>query len=263
MENSTLSKCLSTFSPISLSEMSAVRLMNRVDTKYVTTLDQLSGLLEMAAETYRVQDIDGLRIASYDTLYYDTPSLEMYIRHHNRQLHRQKVRVRRYVDTGDLFLEIKTKLNTGRTKKKRIELAAMPLACLDGISADAQAFMSERCWYDTVQLMPALRTEFHRITLVNLSTPERLTIDFALRFTNPRTRQVSDLGDMAIIELKRDGMNHSPMVGFLQALRIHPYKVSKYCIGTALTDPGVKRNRFLPKLRYINRLINNQSELIN
>ena len=68
---------LDTFIPISLDEMSDIRLMNRTDTKFVTTLPLLRQLLEMARDSYRVQEIEGNRLANYDTLYFDTPDHAM------------------------------------------------------------------------------------------------------------------------------------------------------------------------------------------
>ena len=86
MENSILSKSLSTYSPISLDEMEAVKLMNRVDTKYVCHESLLPAILKQAQDDYLVQEVAGKRVATYDTVYYDTEDLEMYIRHHDQQL---------------------------------------------------------------------------------------------------------------------------------------------------------------------------------
>ena len=113
---------LDSFAPISLDEMKSVRLMNRVDNKFVTTIPRLLQLLELAKEEYFMQEIDGKRNSAYTTLYYDTPSLDMYIMHHNGCLGRQKVRVRQYVDSGQMFLEVKNKNNHRRTRKKRITI---------------------------------------------------------------------------------------------------------------------------------------------
>ena len=46
---------LGKFDTITLDEMKDIRLMNRIDTKYVTTIPVLSRLLEMAKEEYRIQ----------------------------------------------------------------------------------------------------------------------------------------------------------------------------------------------------------------
>ena len=74
---------INTFAPITLAEMKSVRLMNRVDTKFVTTMPRLLELLAMARDEYFMQEIDGVRNSAYTTLYYDTPKLDMYIMHHN------------------------------------------------------------------------------------------------------------------------------------------------------------------------------------
>ena len=63
---------LASFAPITLAEMSSVKLMNRTDTKFVTTLPMLRKLLAMAQSDYYVQDIDGERNMLYDTTYFDT-----------------------------------------------------------------------------------------------------------------------------------------------------------------------------------------------
>ena len=55
---------------IDLSEMSSIKLMNRIDTKYIASSDHLVPILTMALDKYRVQSIDGIRVARYDTLYF-------------------------------------------------------------------------------------------------------------------------------------------------------------------------------------------------
>ena len=244
MANSSLSKCLSTYSPISLDEMESVKLMNRVDTKYVCHVSQLPAILSAAKEDYRVQEVAGKRIATYDTVYYDTADLQMYIRHHDQQLTRRKVRIRTYVDTGAEFLEVKKKNNRGRTKKKRI----------DYNTDTAADFIAKHTPYDWNQLHPAERTAFERITLVNNAKTERLTIDFNLRFEAIDTHAQANLGPIVIIELKRDGLQPSKMQHILRDMRIFPMKISKYCIGVAMTIPTVKHNRFKEKIVKLNKL---------
>jgi len=36
---------------------------------------------------------------------------------------------------------------------------------------------------------------------------------------------------------------------------VKPLKISKYCIGSALTTPDIKRNRFKAKIRKIEKLL--------
>jgi len=247
-----ISDQLMDMTPIALDEMSQVKLMNRVDTKYVVPLRMLPLILEKAKNEYRVQEIEGKRITDYDTLYYDTSSLDMYLMHHNRRLHRQKVRVRTYVDSSLTFLEIKNKNNKGRTKKKRIQVP--PSTPPADESETVQNFMSRYCWYEPHTLCPVLYTRFRRITLVNKAMTERLTIDMDVQWKNVRTGGQCPLGKVAVLEIKRNGNVPSPMTVILRELRLNPLKVSKYCMGIVCTDPAVKNNRFLPKKRMINKI---------
>ena len=102
---------LAKFTPITLEEMSAVKLMNRIDTKYLVYRNRLPEILSRLTEDYFVQENAGKRISHYNTLYYDTPDAQMYVAHHDRKLTRQKLRARIYCDTGTAFCEIKNKNN--------------------------------------------------------------------------------------------------------------------------------------------------------
>ena len=253
-----IDRILQQFAPISLGEMESVKLMNRIDTKFVMPLSQLPELLQLAEQDYYVQQVAGKRTGDYDTTYYDTEDLDMYIRHHDRQLVRQKIRVREYVESRLFFLEIKRKNNKGRTKKKRI---ALPSATLtpgtighgkEDVRVDE--FIAAKSRYLYEQISPRLRTTFTRITLVNKAKTERLTIDMLLGFTNIRSGALVRCPELVIVELKRDGNQSSPMIGITQQLRIHPLKISKYCIGTALTTPEVKQNRFKAKIHRLHKM---------
>ena len=252
------------YSPITLDEMSGIKLMNRTDTKFVTTVDRLRLLLTLAQDDYRAQDIDGKRIASYYTAYFDTPDYNMYIVHQNGHAGRQKLRIRSYVDSGLNFLEVKTKNNHGRTKKKRVDMVGFnPMNPDHGIRFQRQdeqyrlydEFLHKHLRYDPSVLTEHLENHFSRITLVNKAKTERLTIDTSLCFHNLKTGNNADLTGLVIIELKRDGLQPSPILHMLRDLRIKPSGFSKYCMGSALTNPSLKRNNFKERLHMIERLL--------
>ena len=253
-----------TYDPITLVEMSGIKLMNRTDIKFVTTVDKLRQLLVLARDDYRAQDVDGRRIASYYTAYFDTPDNNMYIVHQNGHAGRQKLRIRSYMDTGLNFLEVKTKNNHGRTKKKRVDMVGFDPTNPDhGIRFRRQddqyrhydEFLRRHLRYDPTILSEHLENHFHRITLVNKAKTERLTIDTDLCFHNLKTGNDVDLTGLAIIELKRDGLQPSPILGMLRELRIKPSGFSKYCMGSALTNPSLKRNNFKERLRMVERML--------
>ena len=253
---------LDALAPISLEEMDAVRLMNRVDTKYLTDNRTLLTVLhDAAAAGYRVLVADGSRVSPYDSIYFDTDGLRMFTDHRNQKLHRQKVRTRAYVNSGEAFLEIKRKNNRGRTKKKR---TGIPMDELPDFRADAAACRYLDDWSDfrAEEISPTLETAFDRITLVNPALTERITIDTDLRFKNFRTGLETALGDAVIIELKQDGHAASQMKQILLNNRVKPVRISKYCIAETLTDPSVKSNRFKVKVRTIEKTINKKIQVI-
>ncbi len=229
--------------------------MNRTDTKFVTTEGKLRELLAMAAEDYFVQEISGEREANYHTLYYDTKANSMYMAHHNGKKTRQKLRIRSYMDSDLHFLEVKTKNNHGRTKKKRvtIETANTQPSPADSL-LPYNEFLTERLWLNHEDMQPKIENRFKRITLVNKKKTERLTIDCNLQFHNFENNARLSLDNIVIVELKRDGLLPSPILSMLNRLRIRPMGFSKYCMGMAMTNPMLKQNRFKQRIRKINKL---------
>ena len=254
-----LEQIIQQFQPITLEQMSAIKLMNRTDTKFVTSVPVLCRLLELACGEYRAQETDGLRISPYHTLYFDTPERAMYIAHQNGHLNRQKVRVRSYMSSDLHFLEVKTKDNHKRTRKKRISLTVTDQAQWPAMvvtrQGDISEFLHKRLRYDNTTLVPTIENEFQRITLVNRACTERLTIDTSLQFHNWTNHQRREMTGLVIIELKRDGLQPSPILEMLRQLRIKPHGFSKYCMGMAFTDPTLKQNRFKERMRSIERIM--------
>ncbi|KWW29054.1 MAG: hypothetical protein AUK63_1610 [bacterium P3] len=245
---------LDMFEPISLAEMKQVRLMNRVDEKYLLNRTRLDSLLRRIGKAYYVQRIDGEALADYHTLYYDTAGLAMYTVHHNRKLKRQKLRVRRYRSNNLTYFEVKDKNNKGKTHKTRIEIAAADFYQSLQLPA-VRNFIAEKSSYPIDSLMPQLENRFTRITLVDKGMHERVTIDSGIRFHNFQSERDYDLSPLVIMEVKREaGADKTPIDHALTELRIHPRRMSKYCIGTVLTNPKAKYNRFKDKIRYINEL---------
>ena len=247
----TIEERIAGFQPITLEEMSGVKLMNRTDTKFVTTQPQLLRLLEMAEADYYAQEIDGERNMAYDTTYFDTLGFDMFMEHQHGHVNRQKIRFRTYVSSHLQFMEVKTKNNHGRTKKKRIEVGDMDLH--DETKCE---FLAKHLRYGADTLQPALHNQFRRVTLVNRAKTERLTIDSSLCFDNLITGRQRDMGELVIIELKRDGLCFSPVLQMLLQLRIKPHGFSKYCMGSAMTNDGLQVNRFKRKLRDVEKILN-------
>ncbi|MCR5312443.1 MAG: polyphosphate polymerase domain-containing protein [Bacteroidaceae bacterium] len=246
-----ISSLLSSMQMITLDEMSGIRLMNRLDTKYVASKKQLIALLHLVQDKYYVQETLGNRIIPYCTTYFDTVDHKMYLMHHNKRAARCKVRVRTYVASNLTFLEVKNKNNHGRTKKKRIEVDS-----LDNFreTEGASELVERKTHIRLNDLNAVVQNNFERVTLVNYDKTERLTIDFNIKFKNFETGLDHDTDQLVVIELKRDGNVYSPIINLLRDIHVPVSGFSKCCIGMALTDPSLKRNNFKIRLRNIERI---------
>lgn len=244
---SNVQEIISHYQPITLKEMDDVALMNRTDTKYLISVSQLEDVLAEVAHHYRILDINGLRSNHYQSQYYDTPDFYFYRRHHSGKQNRLKIRKRMYVESNLTFLEVKFKSNKGRTEKDRTKLDGLT----PELSLENENYIHETSHFEE-HLEPKLLNLFERITLVDQSLPERITIDLNLSFVvDDHTVEIPDL---VIIEAKQVRQNRHSV--FLQALKkrlIRPESMSKYCLGIALlTDQ--KSNMFKEKIRTIKSL---------
>lgn len=244
--------------PISLDEMSGIRLMNRTDTKFLANKAQLIQVLRLAQGSYYAQEIMGKRITRYRTTYWDSEDYQFFRIHQAGRRPRTKVRVRTYEDSDGLtFLEVKKKNNHGKTKKKRIRVASQT----EVFESGADEFVTEKVGQSLHDFHPCLQNYFKRITLVNKGKTERLTIDFDIDYTNFDTNNKTNSDQLVIIELKRDGRVFSPIKDILLKLRIKPHGYSKYVIGSATTNPALKQNLLKKKICDIQKINSRQIDL--
>jgi hypothetical protein len=252
MFRSEIYKLLSSFVPIGLNEMDDVSLMNRIETKYVFSANKLPDLLNLFSNSYRILDIDLIRIFPYHTTYLDTSDLLFFTQQLRGKLNRHKVRYRCYESTGLSFLEIKKRTNKNRTIKWRIESRLNT----DPPDENATAFFKEYLPHDYRELNPVLINQFSRITLVGSNAKERVTLDYDIAFTSPDGR-IAELPFLAVAELKRDkDSGKSPFGIIMKQHGLRPNRFSKYCIGSALTTDIIRKNSIKPNLLLINKIKN-------
>jgi hypothetical protein len=244
---------LNKFDSVSLEEIDAVKLMNRIDRKYWFHSSKLLQLLEHALPYYDILEINGERLMDYQTTYYDTADNAMYLKHHNRKLNRHKVRQRRYYSTEASFLEIKFKTNKKRTIKERIACDFEPNEFIH----DYSKFIDHKTPFQSKELEPKLNNKFKRITLIHKDKLDRCTIDISPVFWNENGKTKFD--QLVIFELKRGrSLKFSPMVDLMRHLKIRQRGLSKYCTGRAMLEEDLKQNMFKPRLRFLTKeIINN------
>jgi hypothetical protein len=241
---------LNTLDPISLSEMDGVKLLDRTDTKFLFHRSRLEEVLSSVREHYRVLEINNTRNNAYETLYYDTPGYEMYMRHHNQRLNRYKIRYRKYVGSDLHFFEIKFKNNKGRTIKSRIQRPQIEMEIRD----KAKNLLEDITHYTSDMLRPVFWVNYSRMTLVSKNFSERLTIDTFLTFKNENMSITFD--DLIIAELKQEKASlRSPFARIMNEGRIRQNSISKYCLGVTQLVDTVKKNNFKPKLLTLNKIL--------
>ena len=242
-----LNTVLNSFQTISLEEMDSVKLMNRTDTKYVFNKSKLPLILDSLKHDYRCFYINGARLSTYKTLYFDTDDFLLYRQHHNGILNRYKLRQRSYVESNLNYLEIKFKTNKDRTIKTRIKNK------LEGnFDVKASEFIEKTMPYKALNLKPNVWINYQRITLVNINSGERLTIDTGLEIINKD--KILKLDKLVIAELKRGSKQFSPFIKLMREMHIQPGGISKYCMALALTQANLKTNNFKAKLLKLGKL---------
>lgn len=217
-------EALARLGTVSLAELDAtVPMRVREDRKHVIDLATLHALLDALAPTHVALEIDGRRVFTYDSVYFDTPEFLTARAHVQRRRRRFKCRTRMYVEAGTCALELKLKGARGETVKHRLPYAVEDHGTL---TADGSAFLSEHL--DAVpDLAPGLRTVYTRSTLVGPG--ERVTIDRELSFGSARLN-----AGWVIVETK-SARGAGVADRALRRLGSRPVSLSKYVVGTGLT----------------------------
>ena len=240
---------LERFDPVGLRSVKTIAMADRVDTKFLLTPDQLLTSLDALRDSYRVLEIDSVRLHPYQTLYFDSEGFDLYLRHHNGGRNCYKVRSRQYLDSGRSFLEVKRKISSNRSVKTRTETRGF----VTELTPDADRFIATHSQIEPQRLEPVLWNRFNRVTLLSKAGPERLTLDIRLTYHNAVNRAA--LPEIAVAELKQEEIDRSSIVfRHMSSLGVRRTGFSKYCIGVPLLYPNVRHNRIKPKLRLIHRL---------
>lgn len=239
------SDLLSLFARADAGLLARRELRRRTDTKFVLSPDAAADFARRLSATHAVLSAGDELIATYRTLYFDTPALEFFHQHRRGRRIRHKARIRHYPDRRLSVLEVKTRRTAMLTSKawRAHDYGS------DELSADDETFVATQTGvFD--RLLPQVSTHFHRLMLLGMETDERVTIDLDLCVDREgRSRPVRDV---AIVEVKQwPGRRDSPAMATLRAAGHRPSWASKYCTSIALTHPELHPNTLLPGLRML------------
>lgn len=235
------------FDAISLEELERrASLRTRVDTKYIVSYETLAKLFEELRNSHRVLEIEGRRVFSYETTYFDSASLSSYRAHVQRRRRRFKCRSRRYPSDGRAFFEVKLKGRRGETLKRRIPYSNEEHGRMTDTARDfLRDTIAEIYGTPSLEsLEPVLSSKYDRVTLVAPHLGQRLTCDFGLTFTDAASGRAGIREHAVIVESKSNHGNDA-VDRMLRGLGARPLSgCSKYCLGVSLLRESVRSNDF-------------------
>lgn len=235
---------------VGLDELNAeAALQTRVDRKYVVPSGLARQLLDTFSTVMRVLEIDGSQSFAYDSVYFDTATLDSYLLAAHGRRRRYKIRTRTYVDSAVSFLEVKTEGAREATVKERIpyrpeDRARLTMEGLDYVRETLAAAVGS---VPAGPLEPVIETRYHRTTLYLPGSGSRATIDTDVTWQRP-SRRPWVLDDAVILETK-SGSTAGPLDRHLWAHGVRPSRISKFATGMAALHPGLPANRWNRTLR--------------
>ena len=231
---------------VSLDELNDVaELLTRTDRKYVVPAGELDAVVTglcTGRTGLRVLEVDGRRSSRYESTYLDTVDLASWTGAATRRRRRWKVRRRVYADTGERWLEVKTRGLRGTTVKERL-----PHDRPD-VSGRADAWVRERLGaadvhgVDPSDLVATLHTSYRRTTLLLPEGAGRATVDRDLRWVSGHGS--AEVGGVLVVETKSGTPRPGPLDRRLWELGHRPVRISKYGTGLALLTPDLPGNRW-------------------
>jgi VTC domain len=244
------------FDPVSLKELEANSgMLERIDNKYVVDQSVLRMAVPELAKHFDILEIDGRRNFTYDTCYFDDTQSRCYYDHHQARSKRVKVRMRRYLDAGLCFVEVKLKDRRGTTVKKRLRCAEAQFGALDQTARnfvnDVYSALYKRDFPHEISCNLDMR--YQRLTLVAKDGGERMTLDNRVRFL--MDGDARDVDERLFIIEAKSAKGNGKADRILRRLHQHPTKhVSKYCMGLATMSEGLKQNNFRRALKRLKLL---------
>jgi hypothetical protein len=232
-----------------------VSLQRRVDNKYLLPWERFAEMAGPLRESHQALAIDGDRVFSYSSVYFDTPELLCFRDHVEGRVPRFKVRSRLYHESGVCSFEAKVKLDDDETVKENLDYDS---ADHGRITPEARSFLEEVIQRSTGRaapdnLEPALTTRFRRGTLGARDGSDRVTIDLEVRLERPDESAVCLVPGHVVVETKSEA-GEGRCDRLLHEAGIAPISLSKYRLGIgtlAAADPepplGADRGRYVQR----------------
>ena len=239
---------LNQFTPINVSEINGFDFSDLKEKKFILSAKKLKNVLEDIKDDYYVLEIKGNKIIKCTSEYYDTEDYKLYLAYHNGNGNRYLIKNNEIEGIKNNSIKIKFKSNKGEVSKVKQKTKNSDFG-----SAEIKEFLQENTPFNPDILKKMLKNSYYRIVLIHKRNKEKITIDLDLVLSNMQDR--IKLPYLAIVEVKQEKLSlFSDFILSLRKFNIQKTSLSKYCIGVALLNKDVKKNKFKSKLLAISKI---------
>lgn len=248
-----ITNIVSSFEPLQIKKYNCNLFSKRYDSKFFLYQQLLESILMSSVDSYNILEVQKKRIQHYRSLYFDNEKFSFYSAHHNGELNRFKIRLRKYNDVPNIFIEVKYKNNKCQSIKWRKKVNADILGP-SIISKHKKSFIENYIGDAFGILLPKVLIDYERITLIPKSNKaERITIDFNIKcFFDGMSKNLTNI---TIVEIKQRKVDcRSPFFLIMRKNNVYQTNFSKYCFGINYLYPYLKNNRFKPRNQKINKV---------
>ena len=216
---------------ISLEESKNIKLFKRFESKYVVDSSDLGNIMNYLSDNYMIVQEDENTLFDYYSIYFDNSDFDIIKATTKDDNVRQKIRIREY-QNNDKFLEIKEK-NHGIIIKTRIPIKSYNID-------DEKDWIDDNLIYNTSTLNNVLRVKYKRLTFINKSKSNRITVDMNVDFYNYITNKSFKIDNFIIIEIKKNKEDNIDFEDYLNKKDIYKTKFSKYYYGMKQTSDNIE-----------------------
>jgi len=242
---------LNQFAPIEVSDYAGMDFADLKETKFILSAKKLKNILDEIKDKYYVLEIKGNRILKCTSEYYDTEDYKLYMAYHNGSGNRYLIKNDEIEGVKNSSIKIKFKSNKGEISKVKQKTKDS-----DFENIQIKEFVQENTPFNADVLKKMLKNSFYRIVLIHKNTIEKITIDIDMILSN--SHENLKLPYLAIVEVKQEKLSlFSDFIVSLRKLNIQKTSISKYCMGVALLNKDVKKNKYKSKLLAIGKINDN------
>ena len=121
------------------------------------------------------------------------------------------------------------------------------------LNKDVESFLTEKTPLNSNFLHNKLTVSYSRLTFVNKTKCERVTLDLLLSCKNHNN--AIEFANLVIAEVKQDKFSlNSEFIKAMNNQKINEGGMSKYCLGVALLYPNLKKNLFKEQINSLKKI---------